>query len=111
MGKGDKISVNLQKLEGSMNGIMNQMGLGVNVVGGGRQSIPKKDKAKKKSVKSPQGERGAGKPGDNSSTANLGNQTAAKPGSSNINKITDISKPGKKEEKKTSDVSDNRRKP
>jgi hypothetical protein len=106
MAKGDKINVNLQKLEGSMQGIMSQMGLGVNIVGGGSQGAPKKDKAKKKSVKSPQGERGAGKPGDNS---NLGNQAAAKPGGTG-NKVPD-SKPGKKEEKKTSDVSDNRRKP
>ena len=51
MGKGDKISVNLQKLEGSMSGIMNQMGLGVNVVGGGSKGVPKKDNAAKKSTK------------------------------------------------------------
>ena len=48
MAKGDKISVNLQKLEGSMDGIMNQMGLGVNIAGGGSQGIPKKSKKSKK---------------------------------------------------------------
>tara|TARA_R100000458_G_scaffold57285_1_gene63255 strand:+ start:1750 stop:2076 length:327 start_codon:yes stop_codon:yes gene_type:complete len=108
MANGDKINVDLQKLEGSMQGIMNQMGLGVNVKGS--DATVKKSKTVKKSSKGREGERSVSKPG---SAANLGNQAAAaKPGGvGTVDKIGDV-KPGKKkEDKSTVKIDDSRRRP
>jgi hypothetical protein len=69
MAKGDKININLQKLEGSMEGIMNQMGLGVNVAQGGSLGMPKK--TVKKSLKK------STKPGNDSRSLNDSKSSAA----------------------------------
>tara|TARA_R100000458_G_scaffold15850_1_gene13528 strand:+ start:1052 stop:1399 length:348 start_codon:yes stop_codon:yes gene_type:complete len=115
MAKGDKININLQRLEGSMEGIMNQMGLGVNVVGGGSQGIPKKGKTFKKGTKSPQGEKSSSKPG---SAANLGDVFVGKVGGEEKKKTgeghvkVDTTPVKKKEDAATVKIGDvNRRKP